>query len=186
MTDLPPVWLAKTHFADFGWICLAVTSSGLWRLSMLADPSGFEEEYGPRQGPDNAPAAQLAWEATRQIDAYLTGQRRRFDLPVDWGEMRNFQRRVLEVTAGIPFGQTLTYAAVARRIGQPDATRAVGAALGANPVAIVIPCHRVVGSDRTLHGFGAPGGVKTKAWLLSMEGHAFSGGRILLDQQTLW
>jgi methylated-DNA-[protein]-cysteine S-methyltransferase len=185
LIDLAPLWLAKTRFADFGWICLAVTARGLWRLSMLADPAEFEEEYGPRQGAAQAAEAYLASEAAHQIDTYLTRQRRCFDLPIDWEGMRSFQRRVLEVTAGVPFGQVLTYADVAKRIGQPAATRAVGAALGANPVAIVIPCHRVVGSDRTLHGFGAPGGVKTKAWLLSMEGHSFSGGRILLDQQAL-
>jgi methylated-DNA-[protein]-cysteine S-methyltransferase len=155
-------------------------------MEMRTDPQALIVQFGDRSGPPEAPEARLIDKAKQQLDEYLSGKRKEFDLPVDWREMGSFQHRVLEVTANIPFGQVLTYADVARKIGQPAATRAVGAALGANPVAIIIPCHRVVGSDRSLHGFGAPGGVQTKEWLLTKEGHTFSNGRILFQQPQLF
>lgn len=180
-----PLWFGQSRFADFGWFCLAVSGQGVWRLEMRTDPQALTVQFGHRSGPPEASETRLIDEAKLQLDEYLSGRRKEFDLPVDWRGMGSFQRRVLEVTANIPFGQVLTYADVARQIGKPTATRAVGAALGSNPVAIIIPCHRVVGSDRSLHGFGAPGGVKTKEWLLTREGHSFSNGRILFQQPQL-
>lgn len=101
-----------------------------------------------------------------ELEAYFAGTLRRFSVPLD---LRGtpFQRRVWETVAAIPYGETLTYSEIARRIGIPAAFRAVGAANGANPAAIVIPCHRVVGSDGSLTGYG--GGIAMKRALLDLE-----------------
>jgi O-6-methylguanine DNA methyltransferase len=108
----------------------------------------------------------LAALALYQIIEYLGGKRREFDLPLDV-RGTDFQHRVWDAVAAIPYGQTRTYAEVARMIGKPKAVRAVGAANGANPLPLVVPCHRVVGSDGSLTGYG--GGLDVKRKLLEME-----------------
>jgi len=107
--------------------------------------------------------------AVQQIGEYLAGERREFELPIDWSGMTVFQELVLRATMAVPYGQVTTYSEIARQIGRPRAARAVGRAEATNPVPLVIPCHRVLGVDGGLHGYGAPGGVKTKAWLLHLE-----------------
>ncbi len=114
-------------------------------------------------------------EALRQVQEYLDGQRTTFDLPLDMSALSEFQRRVLNIALKIPRGKVLTYHDVAKAIGKPQAARAVGQALGHNPVPIVIPCHRVLGSDGSLHGYSGGGGIKTKAWLLRLEGASLPG-----------
>jgi methylated-DNA-[protein]-cysteine S-methyltransferase len=101
-----------------------------------------------------------------QLSDYFAGKRRRFDLPLA-PEGTSFQRAVWQALTEIPFGERVSYSAIARRVGRPDAVRAVGAANGANPIAIVIPCHRVVGADGSLTGYG--GGLPLKRWLLDHE-----------------
>jgi O-6-methylguanine DNA methyltransferase len=88
---------------------------------------------------------------------------------LDWSQLTAFQRRVLEIVAAIPSGSSMTYGQVARAIGQPAASRAVGAAIGRNPWPVLIPCHRVLGSSGHLTGFSAPGGIHTKRRMLEME-----------------
>lgn len=104
--------------------------------------------------------------ACSQLDEYLRGSRKEFDLPLDLVGTE-FQISAWRSLARIPFGQTATYARQAASIGRPTATRAIGAANGRNPVAVVLPCHRVVGSDGSLTGFG--GGLDVKQWLLDHE-----------------
>ncbi|GAB3360282.1 methylated-DNA--[protein]-cysteine S-methyltransferase [Lysobacter tyrosinilyticus] len=102
-----------------------------------------------------------------QLDEYFAGQRQHFDLPLaPLGT--EFQCRVWWELANIPFGETISYAKLAQRLGRPTATRAVGAANGRNPIPIVLPCHRVIGADGSLTGFG--GGLPTKQFLLQLEG----------------
>jgi methylated-DNA-[protein]-cysteine S-methyltransferase len=175
-----PMWLGETRFAGFGWICVAVTQRGLARLSMLTDPAIFHKRWQSRAVTTPDCPSGLVSIALRQLDEYLAGQRTTFELPIDWTEMEPFQKSVLAETAGIPFGQVRTYGQVTRAIGQvPGAARAVGGALAANPIGIVIPCHRVIGQDRRLHGFAAPGGIHTKAWLLELEGHTLVADRLM-------
>jgi methylated-DNA-[protein]-cysteine S-methyltransferase len=105
-------------------------------------------------------------EAIRQLEEYFAGRRREFSLalhPVGTA----FQKTVWSALRAIPFGATISYGELARRIGRPAASRAVGAANGANPLPIVIPCHRVIGADGSLTGFG--GGIETKRFLLAHE-----------------
>ena len=105
-------------------------------------------------------------EAVGQLQEYFDGTRRQFDLAlVPSGTA--FQRQVLDALLTVPYGETRSYADIARQIGRPAAVRAVGAANGRNPLPIVIPCHRVIGSDRSLTGFG--GGLETKRFLLDLE-----------------
>ena len=109
----------------------------------------------------------LLQRARRQLDEYFDGQRDRFDLPLA-PRGTQFQRTVWHALATIPYGETVSYAQLAARVGRPTAMRAVGAANGRNPLPIVLPCHRVIGADGSLTGFG--GGLPTKQFLLELEG----------------
>jgi len=107
----------------------------------------------------------------RQLKEYFAGRRRQFDLPLDL-RGTDFQKRCWRELLKIPYGETRSYADIARAIGNPAAVRAVGLANGQNPIAIIVPCHRVIGSDGSLTGYG--GGLETKRKLLELEG-ALSG-----------
>jgi methylated-DNA-[protein]-cysteine S-methyltransferase len=104
----------------------------------------------------------------RQLDEYFAGQRQEFDLPLDWRLSHGFYRRVLRETARIPYGRAASYRDVAARAGSPQAVRAAGNALGSNPIAIVVPCHRVLRTGGGLGGYG--GGLERKRYLLELEG----------------
>lgn len=111
-------------------------------------------------------------QAQRQLEAYFAGAIQAFDVPLDF-RGTDFQKAVWRALLTIPFGQTRTYRQIATQIGRPNAVRAVGAANGKNPVSIIAPCHRVIGSDGSLTGFA--GGLAVKNWLLDFEG-AGAGG----------
>jgi methylated-DNA-[protein]-cysteine S-methyltransferase len=113
------------------------------------------------------PAANVLAEGRRQLDAYFAGKLTTFTVALA-PSGTPFQQRVWAALRGIAFGDTVSYAEIARRIDAPDAVRAVGAANGRNPLAIVVPCHRVIGSNGALTGFG--GGIERKRWLLQHEG----------------
>ena len=114
-----------------------------------------------------------ALDISQKLLSYLTGSKENFDIPIDWSIFSDFYKTVLKQTYEIPFGKILTYGQLAELLGDAKKSRAVGAALGQNPIPIIIPCHRVVGADGSLHGYSAPGGLATKAWLLTLEGHKF-------------
>lgn len=109
----------------------------------------------------------LLEQAAQQIDAYLAGQRTAFTLPMSLHLGTAFQQTVWQALLGIACGQTLSYAALAQRLGKPRAVRAVAAAVGRNPLSIIVPCHRVLGSDGSLTGYA--GGLERKAALLQLE-----------------
>jgi methylated-DNA-[protein]-cysteine S-methyltransferase len=106
----------------------------------------------------------------QQLREYLNCQRREFTIPIDWSLLRPFQRAVLQLVCGIPYGETTTYGEIAAKLGKPRASRAVGRANATNPMPLIIPCHRVVGRDGKLHGYGGGNGLPTKEWLLNLEG----------------
>jgi methylated-DNA-[protein]-cysteine S-methyltransferase len=125
-------------------------------------------------GQRHAPAASTEWErddagladVVEQLEAYFAGSRSTFDVALDLTGTE-FQRRVWAGLLEIPYGETMSYGELARRVGRPGASRAVGLANGRNPVAIIVPCHRVIGADGTLTGYG--GGLDRKVWLLDHE-----------------
>lgn len=155
----------------FGPTYAAVTGTGLARVSWREpEPEAFvsalEASYVDRPVVHDQRGVA---ETGRQLGEYFAGRRTRFELPVDLSPVSEFDRRVLTVVREIPAGGVLTYADVARRIGSPSAARAVGNAVGRNPVPIVVPCHRVIRSDGTLGGYSGGGGAY-KRRLLALEG----------------
>jgi methylated-DNA-[protein]-cysteine S-methyltransferase len=150
--------------------------SPLGPLRLEAGPSGlarlrFPDEGGRLDDGDRAPEAFT--DAVEQLDAYFAGDPRGFELPLDL-HGTPFQRAVWDALLAVPHGTTTTYAALARAVGRPDRARAVGAAVGRTPVPIVVPCHRVVGSDGALRGYR--GGLERKRALLALEAGARPSG----------
>jgi methylated-DNA-[protein]-cysteine S-methyltransferase len=104
------------------------------------------------------------------------------DVPLDFGSAPEFHQRIYEVARTIPPGQTMTYGEIAKRLGVPHESREVGQAMGRNPIAIIMPCHRVLGADGKMGGFSANGGVATKRRILEIEGAAAVGAGPLFDR----
>jgi methylated-DNA-[protein]-cysteine S-methyltransferase len=155
--------------------------SPVGRLKLVASERGLVAILWENDGPRRVVLGEL-WdddrqpilvETERQLKEYFTGKRREFSLPLDMNGTP-FQKSVWEALLAIPFGETRSYGQLARQLGRPSAMRAVGAANGRNPLSIVVPCHRVIGSSGKLIGFA--GGLETKAQLLKME----SEGRLVL------
>lgn len=154
----------------FGTMYVAASDRGLARLSWRQpSPDTFVRELQERF-PDSPVVrdTDALTEAERQLRDYFAGERSTFDLPVDLSTLSEFEQRVLQAARRIPFGQVVAYSDLASSIGKPRASRAVGNALNHNPVAIVVPCHRVVRRDGSLGGYG--GGVEYKKRLLGIEG----------------
>jgi methylated-DNA-[protein]-cysteine S-methyltransferase len=130
----------------------------------------FQNRFRPAEPGEIALSTEAPFrEAIAQLEAYFAGELRRFDLPLA-PEGTPFQREVWSALTAIPYGETVSYGELARRLGRPAASRAVGAANGQNPIPIVIPCHRVIGADGSLTGFG--GGLAIKRRLLDLEAGA--------------
>lgn len=148
-----------------GTLLLAGDSQALRMVSFQSSKHAEPPQADWKQ--DKAPFA----EVIRQLRAYFRGERKEFDLPLA-PEGTEFQLRVWNRLRTIPYGETISYAQLAERIGNPKAVRAVGLANGSNPIPIIIPCHRVIGSDGSLTGFG--GGLSTKKMLLELESKQLS------------
>ncbi len=166
----------RTLESPIGPLLIAATPAGLVRIAFAGEGEDEEQvlaELAERIGPGtlNAPGALDAPAtlelAARQLDEYFAGGRRIFDLPLDLQLARGFRLTVLEAMAKIPYGETVSYAALAAATGRPHAVRAVGTACATNPLPIVIPCHRVLRSDGSLGGYG--GGLDAKRVLLALE-----------------
>ncbi|MHB8424822.1 MAG: methylated-DNA--[protein]-cysteine S-methyltransferase [Gammaproteobacteria bacterium] len=157
----------QTVSSPVGELLLAGDDAALHLIHFQAGPRPMKPETGWQQD------ARLFREVLRQLKAYFAGKLRQFDLPLK-PEGTAFQMRVWRALRTIPYGETWSYGQLARRIGKPAASRAVGAANGQNPIPIIVPCHRVIGADGSLTGFG--GGLSIKQKLLELE----SGERHLL------
>jgi methylated-DNA-[protein]-cysteine S-methyltransferase len=156
---------AHIFVTPLGEMLGAVDEQGaLVRLDFLTHKD--RKAYLKGLGPLEWDAGALA-EVERQVSEYFAGRRRDFDLPLQ-AEGTTFQKRVWEELRKIPYGRTLSYGELAGRVGNPKGSRAVGAANGANPISLVVPCHRVIGSDGRLTGYG--GGLPIKEALLKLEG----------------
>ena len=155
-TPIGPIWVASTD--------KVICAVGLG-AEQPEDIFGWLARHVDSGPPQENPGALS--EALSQLRAYFSGDRRAFDLPLDV-RGTDFQRSVWEQVALIPYCETASYGEIARGIGRPESARAVGAAVGANPLPIIIPCHRVIGADGSLTGYG--GGLEIKEALLRLEG----------------
>lgn len=151
-----------------GPLWIAIGSKGVAAIHFGREPSEPQlrrlvRVFGPGIVPDTKRTSGIC----RELDQYFEGRRRTFEIPFDLRGITPFQERVLRATSRIRYGDLMTYAAVARKAGNDKAARATGAAVGSNPIPIVVPCHRVVASDGTLCGYG--GGLDVKRHLLTLE-----------------
>jgi methylated-DNA-[protein]-cysteine S-methyltransferase len=165
--------LADVSYASadspFGTLLLAATRHGLVRLAFPEESlDGMLEALARRISPRIVEARAPLDEVQRELEQYFEGRRRGFDVALDWTLVAPFARRVLRATSQIPYGGVLSYAEVAADAGSPRGFRAAGNALGANPIPIVVPCHRVLRSGGALGGYG--GGLERKRFLLELEG----------------
>jgi methylated-DNA-[protein]-cysteine S-methyltransferase len=165
--DTAPIYYA-TIKSPIGRVLVAATSTGLARVTFASSEDAFVNELRQRLHAEVIRSADRIGGILEQMDAYFAGQRRSFDVPVDWTLTTPFQQRVLDATRRVPPGELVSYGDIARTIGQPKASRAVGQALGHNPIPIVIPCHRIIASDGSLGGY--TGGLTIKKKLLALEG----------------
>lgn len=154
--------------SPLGPLWVAVGPRGVLNIHYGAEPSPLElrrivRAYGPGVLPD----ARRVDVVARELDQYFSGKRREFDVAIDLSPLTPFQRKVLGVTARVPYGELTTYAKVAHNTGNDKAYRAAAGAIGDNPIPIVVPCHRVVASDGTLGGYA--GGLDAKRRLLKLE-----------------
>ena len=160
----------ETRFDVFqtriGWIGVAWTARGIIALELPRRSRADVLKDLQNQFADGV-IADAPPQMKKELLEYAQGQRRVFDLPLDWALIKPFQRLVLTAANKIPFGETRTYGWVAKQIGKPRAARAVGRALATNPIPLILPCHRVIGSNGSLTGYG--GGLPLKKKLLEME-----------------
>ncbi len=155
-------------YSPLGDIVLAATDQGLTGLWFTEKQRYLPLELtNPATWPDN-PQHPVLQQAAQQLREYFAGQRSHFDLPLDLSCGTAFQQAVWQALLGIAQGEVISYSEVSRRIGKPQAVRAVGGAVGRNPISIIVPCHRVMGCNGTLTGYG--GGLERKTALLRLEG----------------
>jgi methylated-DNA-[protein]-cysteine S-methyltransferase len=152
-----------------GDLMLAATDTHIVTVRFAPHSTADVERLGWGRAAGGTQADALLADARAQLESYFAGERTTFDLPIA-PQGTEFQRQVWTALRAIPFGGTISYGELARRIGDPKAMRAVGSANGRNPIPIIVPCHRVIGADGSLTGFG--GGLDRKRWLLAHEGAA--------------
>jgi methylated-DNA-[protein]-cysteine S-methyltransferase len=156
--------------SPLGPLVVATTPRGLVRVAYteLGSQDEVLEDLAARVSPRVLEAPARLDEPRRELDQYFAGDRTDFDLPIDWSILRGFTLKVLRETARIDFGELRSYADVASAAGSPRAVRAAGNALGANPLPVVVPCHRVIRTGGALGGY--TGGLERKEFLLRLEG----------------
>jgi methylated-DNA-[protein]-cysteine S-methyltransferase len=157
-----------TMDSPIGTLLLMCTPKGLVRIAYEDENrDDIFGEVAERLSPRILEAPRRLDPVRRELDRYFSGRLRDFDLPIDWTLTGQFARRVLRRTARIPYGSVASYGDVAVEVGTPRGARAVGNALGSNPIPVVVPCHRVVRTGGSIGGYG--GGLPRKRWLLALE-----------------
>lgn len=161
----------QTIDSPIGALFIAMSQDGLLRLAFAGEGSDWAiEEVGAIPGAELSDDSEAVSVVVEQLNEYFRGERRTFDLPIDYRLSGGFRKQALKQLEAIDYGTTKSYAEVAAAAGSPQAVRAVGSACATNPIAVVIPCHRVVRSDGSIGQYG--GGVATKEWLLNLESGA--------------
>lgn len=166
MTTVTSTIRRRIYPSPVGELTLVAGAAGLRELTWPVEPGGAAPVEGPPIGDESEAVGRVLDTVVVQLDEYFAGTRREFDVALD-PSGTEFQLRAWMALRTIPYGETRTYAQQAERIGSPSAVRAVGSANGRNPISIIVPCHRVVGSDGSLTGFG--GGLAAKRFLLDLE-----------------
>jgi O-6-methylguanine DNA methyltransferase len=166
---LQPISIGVLSSSPIGPLWIALSDVGIVSVDWSKSQEDFtrlvQQRFNTTVLYDKAHTA----ESLRQLSEYLSGIRREFDLTLDLTRISQFQVQVLKLTMDIRYGKSSTYKEIAAHLGKPLAARAVGRVEATNPIPLIIPCHRVIGSDGNLHGYGGPGGIKLKAWLLKLE-----------------
>lgn len=163
MKKNPTAAVTASLDSPLGCIRLAASPQGLFGVWFEGQQDSPDASHWPSE-PNHA----LLQQAIRQLNDYFAGQRQQFDLPLDLSAGTPFQQAVWRALLDIPFGHTCSYGNISTTIGKPSATRAVGGAIGRNPLSIVVPCHRVIGAHGALTGYS--GGMSRKVALLQLEG----------------
>lgn len=154
--------------SPLGSLLVAVTPKGLARVAYPGEEHDeVLTELASALSPRILESAAGTDEIRRELEQYFSGKRHDFDIDIDWGLVHGFALRTLRAVRRVPFGEVTTYSALAERVGAPRGARAVGNALGSNPIPIVVPCHRVLRSDGSLGGYS--GGIQRKVELLALE-----------------
>jgi O-6-methylguanine DNA methyltransferase len=164
------IFIGHTGLTPLGDLWVAVSENGLLAVDFPTNQAEFTAGLQKQHAAQVEFSSEKVTEPVTQLREYASGERETFSLPIDWSVLRDFQRKALQATFEIPYGETRTYKEIAVEVGNPRAARAVGRAEATNPMPVVLPCHRVVGADRKLHGYGAGSGLDTKTWLLKLEG----------------
>lgn len=171
--DAAPLFIGELNETRLGDFRLAASDFGLVAVEW-AESQGEFDSYLARFSRPVVEDAKRVKPYAKELAEYIDGKRRAFTIPVDWTLFTPFQREALQAVFRIPYGETRTYLDIAQQINRPHASRAVGGANAMNPMPLVIPCHRVIGMDGKLRGYGGGQGLKTKEWLLQMEGAVFA------------
>jgi methylated-DNA-[protein]-cysteine S-methyltransferase len=159
---------------DLGWVGVALSDRGLREILLPHKSRDDALRKMAELGADEPVTASEARSISAMIQALVSGRAFQNGLTLDWAGITPFRRAVMEECMRIPAGQTLSYGELAARVGRPGAARAVGRVMATNPLPLLVPCHRVLGSDGTLHGYG--GGLPMKAALLKAEGKPVKPG----------
>ena len=161
--------LFEKKTSPLGNLLVASSRRGAFAFAFGVSQSAFLALVEQRARRFSASWSDAPHPALEQVADYLTGKRQHFRLDIDYTGLTDFQVRVYHAVLAVPYGETATYGQIANQLGRPRAGRAVGAANGANPLPIIIPCHRLVGADGSLRGYGGTGGLETKRWLQNLE-----------------
>ena len=167
--DTNPIYIGELNGTPLGDLRLAASDFGLVAVEWTESQPEFDA-FLAQLNRLIVPNERRIRPYAKELSEYLNGKRSAFTIPIDWTIFRPFQREALQAVFRIPYGETRTYAEIAAQINRPLAWRAVGRANATNPMPLVIPCHRVIGTDGKLHGYGGGEGLPTKEWLLKMEG----------------
>ncbi|HEU0049406.1 MAG TPA: methylated-DNA--[protein]-cysteine S-methyltransferase [Nitrososphaera sp.] len=167
--DATPIYIGELNGTLLGDFRLAASDLGLVAIEWADAQPEFDSHLARLKRPIQ-PNQKSINPYAKELREYLNRKRTAFTFPINWTLFTPFQSAALQVVFKIPYGETRTYADIAIQINHPLAYRAVGAANAMNPMPIVVPCHRVLGTDGKLHGYGGGSGLPTKEWLLKLEG----------------
>ncbi len=167
--ELPLIYYGESKPGKLGLIWVAASAKGVWAAGYGIDEMEFLGEAARRGDATFVYRPREVAPIIHQMEEFLQGKRRKFELKVDWSGMTDFQIAVRKAVMAVPYGRTASYGEIAAEVGNPRAARAVGSVQATNPISFIIPCHRIIGSDGSMAGYGGYGGLETKAWLLQLE-----------------